>query len=158
MLRRFSSKNDAGLMSSQLYDEQSFYPAFLADIKRAALSIIIESPFISQRRLDSLYPALQRATKRGIAVTINTRDPRYHDVFMRQQATDGIAILQDMGITVLFTVNLHRKLVVIDRQILYEGSLNVLSHTDSSEVMRRIESADLADQMLRFTGLERWYT
>jgi hypothetical protein len=77
---------------------------------------------------------------------------------MRQQATDGIAALQVMGIKILYTDNHHRKLAIIDRKILYEGSLNILSQADSCEVMRRIESADLAEQMLRFTDLERWYT
>jgi hypothetical protein len=38
MFKRFSSKNDAGLLLSQLYDEHSFYPAFLTDIKRAGQS------------------------------------------------------------------------------------------------------------------------
>jgi phosphatidylserine/phosphatidylglycerophosphate/cardiolipin synthase-like enzyme len=154
--KRFTSKDDVGLLLSRLYDEQCFYPAFLSDIRRAADNIIIESPFISQRRLNSLYPALRQAKRRGIHIVINTRDPRYHEDFMQQQAIDGIAALQALGIEVLYTGNHHRKLAIIDKRIIYEGSLNILSQTDSCEVMRRIESGELAEEMVRFTGLSKF--
>ena len=38
---------------------------------------------------------------------------------------------------------------------LYEGSLNILSQNDSCEIMRRIESTQLAWQMARFIGVDR---
>lgn len=59
-----------------------------------------------------------------------------------------------MGIHVIFTCGHHRKLVIIDRHILYEGSLNVLSQSDSAEVMRRIDSVKLAWAMVRFTHMD----
>ena len=156
--RRLYSENDAGLITSRLYDQQSFYPAFVADTKRATESIIIESPFISYRRLNWLYPSLESAAKRGIKVIVNTKDPREQDIYMRTPAEVGIQALQDLGVLVLFTGGHHRKLAIIDRQITWEGSLNILSQTDSCEVMRRIESAELTEQMIQFIGLERWYT
>ena len=156
--KRSNNKSNLELLCSRLYNEKSFYPAFIADAKRATASIIIESPFISYRRLNWLYPTLEKAVRRGVSITVNTRDPQYHDEFMQKQAADGIKALQNIGIEVLYTGNLHRKLAIIDSLVLWEGSLNILSQTDSCEVMRRIESTDLAKQMIRFTGLERWYT
>jgi hypothetical protein len=61
-----------------------------------------------------------------------------------------------MGVHVLFTGGHHRKLVVVDRRVLYEGSLNVLSQNNSSEIMRRIESARLAWQTIGFVGLDKY--
>ena len=146
----FRHKDNSDLLSSQLYNEQSFFPAFITDMKRATASIIIESPFIGQRRLKSLYPLIEKAVRRGVRVIINTRDPQYHEDFMQQQATGAIAALQNLGILVLYTSNHHRKLVIIDRSVLYEGSLNILSQTDSCEVMRRIKSFDLSEEMIQF--------
>ncbi len=65
-------------------------------------------------------------------------------------------MLQELGVEVLITGGHHRKLAIIDQQILYEGSLNILSQNDSCEVMRRIYSEQLADQMLVFVGLEKF--
>jgi len=155
---RSSVKDDVGLLRSQLFNEQTFYPAFIADVKRATASIIIESPFITYRRLNCLFPILEKAIRRGVIITVNTRDPEFHEESMQQQAANGIAALQGIGIEVLYTGNHHRKLAIVDYQILWEGSLNILSQTDSCEVMRRIESADLAEQMIHFTGLSEWYT
>lgn len=156
---KISRKQDAlALLSSALYDEQSFFFAFLADVRKANSLIIIESPFITHRRLNLLYPTLEKAVRRGIRVIINTRDPAFHDGSMQQQAINGIQALQNKGVEVLYTSNHHRKLAIIDDRILWEGSLNILSQTNSCEVMRRSESAELVKQMIEFTGLKRWYT
>jgi phosphatidylserine/phosphatidylglycerophosphate/cardiolipin synthase-like enzyme len=150
------NKDCVDLVRSRLYNEQSFYPAFITDVKRATSSIIIESPFIGYRRLQWLYPVLEKAVRRGVRVTINTRGPVCHEGIMQQQAADGVTILQDTGIYVLYTGNHHRKLAIIDRKILYEGSLNILSQSDSCEIMRRVESVELAEEMVKFLGLESY--
>lgn len=157
-LKALSRRGDTDLVSSRLYSEQSFYPAFIADVNRARSLLIIESPFITRKRMGLLYPTLKKAARRGVRIVINTRDPQYHDIFMRQQAFEGIAWLQELDITVLRTGSLHRKVAIIDNQILWEGSLNILSQSESCEVMRRTESSHLVSEMIRFTGLGKWYT
>jgi len=91
--------------------------------------------------------------QRGVKITINTRDPREHDGYLRSEATPAVAALQSLGVQVLYTDGHHRKLVILDSKILYEGSLNVLSQNYSCEIMRRIESGELAAQMIDFTRL-----
>lgn len=154
----FSFKRPIVSSRSRLYDEQSFYKAFIRDVSFAKSSIIIESPFITYKRFDVLYPTLAAARRRGVRVIINTRDPDSHDPAMQAQAAEGITALQSLGITVLYTGRLHRKMAIVDHGILWEGSLNILSQTDSCEVMRRTESADLVREMIRFTKLGKWYT
>jgi hypothetical protein len=61
-----------------------------------------------------------------------------------------------MGVLVLYTGGHHRKLAVLDKHILWEGSLNILSNNGTCEVMRRIESRELAEQMVRFLGLRQF--
>jgi phosphatidylserine/phosphatidylglycerophosphate/cardiolipin synthase-like enzyme len=149
--------DNSALLSSQLLNEEAFYDVFLHDIRRARRSVIIESPFITTKRLLLLHYPLKRARKRGVHIVINTRDPDTHRGSMRQQARDGVAWLQHLGVTVIYTGNLHRKLAIIDHRILYEGSLNILSQSDSCEMMRRTDSAELVRQMIRFTNLRKWY-
>lgn len=156
--RRAHTNDAAALISSQLCDEQSFYEAFSRDIKSARTSIIIESPFVTARRLDLLYPILESALGRGVRIIINTRDPATHEPIMGEQAAQAIGILQALGATVLFTANHHRKLAILDHTVLWEGSLNILSQNDSCEVMRRIVSPELVKQMIQFTRLAEWYT
>lgn len=68
-----------GLTSSSLYDEDTFYDRFAKDLKKCQSEVIIESPFITNRRLGLLLPALQKLKSRRVRVTINTRDPEAYD-------------------------------------------------------------------------------
>jgi phosphatidylserine/phosphatidylglycerophosphate/cardiolipin synthase-like enzyme len=145
----------SGLIDSSLYNEDTFYDRFAKDLKNCHSEVIIESPFITSRRLYLLIPSLQKLKSKHVRVTINTRDPETHDdENTRREARFALSKLQHMGVNVLFTGGHHRKLAIIDRSILYEGSLNILSQNNSCEVMRRIESTQLAWQMIRFVKID----
>ena len=158
MLRRlFSNRFDtSALCSSQLYDNETFYRAFTNDLRCAKRTIYIESPFITTRRIDLLLPMIARLRLKGIRVTINTRCPDEHEGEYREQSHQAVQAMQSIGVTVLFTVKHHRKLAIIDNEILWEGSLNILSYYDSCEVMRRSHSQALVNQMAWFIGVHKW--
>lgn len=144
------------LTASQLYDDQTFYRAFMRDLNLCESEAIIESPFITSNRIASLLPIFGKMRSRNVRIVINTRHPIEHEAPYDNQAWAGIEQLQQIGIEVLFTGRHHRKLAIFDRQILWEGSLNILSQNDSCEVMRRIESEECAQKMLHFTRMEKF--
>ena len=139
-----------------LYDQGTFYKRFSYDLRNASSEVVIESPFVTVRRMDTILPELARLTKRGVKVVVNTKPPIEHDEFMQEQAEVAIANMQSIGVEVLLTVGHHRKLAVIDRAIVWEGSLNILSQYDSCEIMRRLQSEQLASQLLNFIKLTRF--
>ena len=110
----FKRPDPTPLLTSKLYDERSFYPAFMNDLAKCKRELIIESPFITHKRMNALYPSFRRLTKRGVRIVINTRDPKEHDWRMAAEATTVIGLLQELGVKVLFTENHHRKLAIID--------------------------------------------
>lgn len=144
------------LSSSQLYDQTSFYKAFLHDLKHAQSRVIIESPFITKKRMILLSPILQSLMIKGVHIVINTKPFEEHEQSYQSQAMWAVGMMQDMGIEVLMTVGHHRKLAIIDDEILWEGSLNILSQNDSCEIMRRIHSHEDVKQMIRFIGIKKW--
>lgn len=154
---RTKSEPPGDLLNSKLFNEDTFYPIFLKDLNKCHSELIVECPFVTYRRLSMLLPTLEKLKARKVKVAINTRDPRSHsDEYMRQDAQDAISKLQHMGVQVLYTGNHHRKLAILDRRVLYEGSLNILSQNNSCEVMRRIESVQLAWQMAKFVGIDKY--
>ena len=105
--------------------------------------------------MTKLLPALQKLKARNVRIVINTRDPQSNeDDYWRNDTFNAIYELQHIGVHVLYTAGHHRKLAIVDRAILYEGSLNILSQNDSCEVMRRIESVQLSRQMVHFLGID----
>ncbi len=140
------------LSTSKLLDETSFYEAFIRDLDKCLYEAIVECPFFTNKRLDQLLPTLQKLKDRRVRIIVNTRDPRNHDD--EHRCYEAMSKLQHRGIQVLFTNNHHRKLAILDRHILYEGSLNIFSQNNSREVMRRIESVELSWQMITFIGID----
>lgn len=145
------------LLTSELYDENTFYERFINDLKSCQSEAIIESPFISSNRMRMLYPILARLVSKGVKLFIVTRDPLEHEGKYALQSELEIQRFENTGIHVLICDgNHHRKLAILDRKILYEGSLNILSQTKSREIMRRIFGEDHALQMIRFLKFDRF--
>lgn len=141
---------------STLYDQDTFYKAFMRDLLHSKDEVIIESPFITEKRMMALLPIFARLRSRGVRVVVNTRNPNEHDGDYYYQALNAISDMQQLGITVLYTVGHHRKLAILDRKIVYEGSLNILSFNDSCEIMRKITSAKAAKQLYKFIAIDRY--
>jgi len=142
---------------TRLYDQNDYYGAFIKDLKTARTRVIIESPFITMRRVNQLAPILEKLIKRGVTVIINTKPFEEHNPMLYDQVVNAIGKMQDIGIAIYMTVGHHRKLAIIDESILWEGSLNILSQNDSCEIMRRIESLEAIKQLLKFINLDRIY-
>lgn len=151
------SETEQGLLDSSLHDETTFYQRFIQDLEKATDEVIIESPFISSARMQMLYPEFEKLIKRNIKIHLFTRDPSQHIEVFDEQAEFEIQRFEKLGVQVLICAgNHHRKLAIIDRKVLWEGSLNILSQIHSREIMRRIENTNIALEMFNFLQLKRF--
>ncbi len=145
------------MFSSSLFDEKTFYQTFLEDLKLCQREVIIESPFITSSRMKTFDRIFQSLLRAGIKIYIITRDPSEHDNGYEIQSEDTIRLCEEIGIQVLLCKgNHHRKLAILDRKILWEGSLNILSQSISREIMRRIESRDVTMEMFNFLHFSKY--
>ena len=142
------------LITSSLYDEITFYKQFISDLQKCHSEVIIESPYITRRRMNILFPTFAKLIRKGIKIYIITRNPAEYTDAMGIQSELAIQRFERTGIQVfLCDGNHHRKLAIIDRGILWEGSLNILSQNNSREIMRRIISKKLSGDMFNFLNL-----
>ncbi len=145
------------MFNSTLYDETTFYSTFLRDLEDCREEVFIESPFITQRRAQQITPVFNRLLSKGVKIYVMTRDPKEHLEGMVYQSEETISCFEKMGIQVLLCLgNHHRKLAILDRKILYEGSLNILSQGYSRKIMRRIENNEIALEMFNFLKLYKF--
>ena len=153
-----SNKGYSDLLHSSLYDEKTFYERFLKDLEFCREEVIIESPYITSGRMKLFYPVLTKLVNRKIKIYVMTRIPQDHEnKYMREQAEREISNFESMGIQPLLCIgNHHRKLAILDREILWEGSLNILSQIYSREIMRRIVNQELALQMFDFLKIGKF--
>lgn len=148
------------LFSSQLHDEKTFYGAFIKDLEHAKDEVYIESPFITTQRVQTLRPVLERLISKDVKVYVLTRYPSEQDENMEPQAESEIKYFENIGVQVFLAVcedqkMFHRKLAIIDRRILWEGSLNILSQSHSREFMRRINDQEITVETFKFLGVDK---
>src|SRR5690348_15910839 len=110
----------SSLLSSRLYDQTTFYQAFEKDLRDARHSVLIESLFITTKRMAQLMPLLLKLRRKGVQVIVNTRCPLEHYDEYRPLATSAVVEMQKLGVNVLYTGKHHRKLAIIDGEILWE--------------------------------------
>jgi len=145
------------MYKSGLFSENTFYSAFLNDLELSQSEVIIESPFITNERMKTIWPVFERLVDRGVMVYIMTRDPQEHSPIYAVQSETVIRKFEQLGIQSLICRGRHhRKLAIIDRNILWEGSLNILSQTKSKEFMRRLEGGGFAVNLFHFIGYSRF--
>lgn len=143
-------------MTSSLYDEKTFYPSFIKDLAGCRQEVIIESPFITSGRMEGFRSLFNKLLRKEVKIYVFTRDPKEHEPAMAIQSEAEIANFERIGIqTFICEGNHHRKLAILDRKILWEGSLNILSQNYSREIMRRMEGEE-AQEMFNFLKFSRF--
>ncbi|MEK7559672.1 MAG: phospholipase D-like domain-containing protein [Patescibacteria group bacterium] len=129
----------------------------MKDLRGCKKEVIIESPYITSKRMRQITPIFISLVKNGVSVYIITRNPEEHDEILAKQAEAEIQKFENIGVQTLLCVgNHHRKLAIIDRTILWEGSLNILSQTRSREIMRRIQGSELATEAFNFLNMNKF--
>lgn len=139
-----------------LYNERSFYPAFSKDLMAAEKEVIIYSPFISKYRSEYFSRIFKRLKYRNIAIFIFTRAIEDHELFARSEIECALSDYEELGACVIHLPGLiHEKAAIIDRKILWDGSLNILSQRESREMMKRTVDGDMAKQVLDYLNINK---
>ncbi len=71
-------------------------------------------------------------------------NPKDHAALQR-----ALDLLTDNGVSLVFISNIHQKFAVMDQKIVWYGSINLLSYGSAQESMMRIESANIAHELMR---------
>lgn len=143
----------AGLEGSiRPFTQEGFHDAFRQDLLQAQNHVLILSPFLAVRRAMSYYAHLQDAVRRGCRLDICTKPERELDGDLREEHPRVVSALRSLGAEVHLRPAMHEKIAVLDSEILWSGSLNILSHNRTSESMLRFTLPALIQTVLE--GLE----
>ncbi len=134
--------------------QEHFFSMLSGDLSRARRRVVIYSPFVTANRVAQLEPQLRAAIERNVAVYVVTK--ALGDRGARDQSTYRSLerALTDWGVVVVHKRNMHEKVVFIDDDLLWSGSLNPLSFSDTQEIMERRRSRVVVDDYSRAIRLE----
>ncbi|MCG2738631.1 MAG: phospholipase D-like domain-containing protein, partial [Syntrophaceae bacterium] len=57
--------------------------------------------------------------------------------------------IKDNEISVVFKSNIHQKFAIMDQKIVWYGSVNLLSYGSAQESIMRIESPNIANELIK---------
>ena len=137
---------DVNATTFGLFDQHTFDPAFLSDVTAAKNSIVIFSGFVTPQRVSFLGETLRKKISEGVKIRCVTRPPKYNGSISPEDGKSALDLLESgCGCVVDLRNRIHQKVVIIDSRIVWHGSLNILSSSNSSdESMTRIVNEDLA--------------
>jgi superfamily II DNA or RNA helicase len=132
-----------------IFDKDNFLPVFNQDINAAKKEILIVSPFVRKMRTLQMTKHLKVALEKNARILVVTRPkedfkPKDHAIIQRT-----LNLLTDCGANVVFKSNIHQKFAVMDQKVVWYGSINLLSYGSAQESIMRIESANIANELVK---------
>lgn len=134
--------------------QADFYRVLSADFSHAKNRIVIYSPFITQDRTAFLLPQLQAAVARNVPIYVLTKHDSDRKKSELQQYRKLETQLSEIGVVVIHKKGMHEKLVFIDKDITWSGSLNPLSFSNTQEIMERRKSTLVLEDYFKILRLE----
>ncbi|MDP3916116.1 MAG: DEAD/DEAH box helicase family protein [Bacteroidota bacterium] len=132
-----------------IFDKNNFLPVYSNDIVNAAREILIVSPFVTKKRTLQMMQNLKNAIVNSVKVVVVTRPSADYKGKDISTWVESIEFLKEAGVTVIQKSNIHQKFAVIDQKIVWYGSINLLSFGSAEESIMRLESPNIAYELLK---------
>ena len=135
-----------------IFDNTNFLLVYHHDLLNAAREAVIVSPFATRRRALQMLAHLEGAVAKKVSVVVVTRPINAYKEKDRAVLEETFASLQNAGVRLLFKANIHQKFAVIDRKIVWYGSINLLSYGSAQESIMRLASSNIAQELIKTLG------
>jgi hypothetical protein len=143
-------ENDA---TQIIVTQDDFYPLLVDDISSAKSRIVIYSPFITENRISEIQITLLSAAEQGVKVFVITKPLEERGKRDKSNYRLLENTLETWGTIVVHKQGMHEKLVIIDDTIIWSGSLNPLSFSNTQEIMERRVSKSVVNEYARIARL-----
>ncbi len=132
-----------------IFNRDDFLQVFSSDIVSAKKEILIVSPFVKKRRTSQMFQYLEVALQNKIHVIVVTRPIEDFKEKEKNTVNEALDLLKSKGIKVVFKSDIHQKFAIMDQKIVWYGSINLLSFGSSQESIMRIESGNIANELIK---------
>ena len=92
---------------------------------------------------------LRLALEKGIRVIVITRPVEAFKAKDQIPLQQVLEVLRNNHISVVFKSNIHQKFAIMDQKTVWYGSINLLSYGSAQESIMRIESSNIANELIK---------
>ncbi len=135
----FDHINDisSSIAENQIFNGSTFYRPYTSDLTKAKRSIVISSPKLYRTEQNPLVTLLKELAQQGIEILITT-------VAENEQT----AFIQSKGLSVKVKPRLSLYTTIIDKEVVWYGSINTLGYASKDDNMIKVTDIHLANELI----------
>ena len=136
----FDHINDisSSVVENQIFNGSTFCRPYTSDLTKAKRSIVISSPKLYRTEQNPLVTLLKELTQQGIDILITT-------VAENEQT----AFIQSKGLSVKVKPKLSLYTTIIDKEVVWYGSINTLGYASKDDNMIKVTDIYLANELIK---------
>lgn len=136
----FDHINDisSSIADNQIFNGSTFYRPYTSDLTKAKRSIVISSPKLYRTEQNPLVTLLKELAQQGIEILITTVAENEQTVF-----------IQSKGLSVKVKPKLSLYTTIIDKEVVWYGSINTLGYASKDDNMIKVTDIYLANELIK---------
>ena len=136
----FDHINDmsSSIAENQIFNGSTFFRPYTSDLTKAKRSIVISSPKLYRTEQNPLVTLLKELVHQGIEILITTATENEQTVF-----------IQAKGLSVKVKPKLSLYTTIIDKEVVWYGSINTLGYASKDDNMIKVTDIYLANELIK---------
>ena len=127
----------SSVSENQIFNGSTFYRPYTSDLTKAKHSIVISSPKLYRTEQNPLVTLLKELAQQGIEILITTA-----------AENEQTAFIQSKGLSVKVKPKLSLYTTIIDKEVVWYGSINTLGYASKDDNMIKVTDIYLANELI----------
>ena len=137
--------------ANAIYDIENYAETYWKDLEEANSAVVVSSPRLNNQKVDRIIKILGKRLELGVKVTIVTWHPDAYKYGKDDVRMELMERLRKAGFEIRLVEESCEHYAVIDNEIVWYGSVNLLSKEDAEDNLMRVCSKDIAAELLEMT-------
>ena len=137
--------------ANAIYDIENYAEKYWRDLEEARSSVIVSSPRLNNQKVNRIITALGKRQELGVKVTVVPWHPDSYKYGRDDIRMELMERLRRAGFEIWLVEESCEHYAVIDHEIVWYGSMNLLSKEDVEDNLMRVCSKDIAAELLEMT-------
>ena len=137
--------------ANAIYDIENYAETYWKDLEEANSAVVVSSPRLNNQKVDRIIKILGKRRELGVKVTIVTWHPDAYKYGKDDVRMELMERLRKAGFEIRLVEESCEHYAVIDNEIVWYGSVNLLSKDDAEDNLMRVCSKDIAAELLEMT-------
>lgn len=137
--------------ANAIYGIENYAETYWKDLEEANSAVVVSSPRLNNQKVDRIINMLGKRRELGVKVTIVTWHPDAYKYGKDDVRMELMERLRKAGFEIRLVEESCEHYAVIDNEIVWYGSVNLLSKEDAEDNLMRVCSKDIAAELLEMT-------